>query len=138
MGDGVRVSHLLDTCALLDLVAGRWNDPDGIKTLESAAKPAVLSLSGWEIARKFRLGKLTLPCKADELEGFLDAVFTHYQLSWVSVTAEIALRAEKLPMHHKDPVDRMILSFAQVHKVPVVTSDRVFDQYDVQILRHRN
>lgn len=133
----MRVSHILDTCALLDLVSGRWNNPIAVKEMETAVHPVVLSLSGWEIARKFQLGKLHLPCEPNGLSEFLDDVMNQYQLSWAVVNEKVALGAETLPLHHKDPVDRMILSFAVLHQIPLVSSDRIFEMYGITLLNHR-
>lgn len=133
----MRASHLLDTCALLDLISGRWNHPEALQELQKAKAPVVLSLSAWEIARKIRLGKLTLPCGQEDLLQFLQQVLDHFQLSWLPVNEEIALRAESFPMHHKDPVDRMILAGAASFQIPVFTSDRQFGDYEVAVIQHR-
>ncbi|MBI4650808.1 type II toxin-antitoxin system VapC family toxin [Candidatus Desantisbacteria bacterium] len=40
----------------------------------------------------------------------------------------------KLPNHHKDPFDRMLISQAQVENLTIITSDLLFTQYDAKIL----
>jgi PIN domain nuclease of toxin-antitoxin system len=45
-----------------------------------------------------------------------------------------AIRATELPSIHADPVDRMVIAAAQLQSLTVVTSDRVFDRYDVETI----
>lgn len=40
-----------------------------------------------------------------------------------------ALRLYGLPLHHKDPFDRMLISVALVEGTPIMTSDREFEKY---------
>ncbi len=133
----MRVTHVLDTCALVDLVAGRWQNQSAIQELENATHPVVHSLSAWEIARKLRIGKLSLPCETETLSEFLTEVMTHFQLTWYSLDAQNACHAESLPMHHKDPVDRMILSLSISKSIPLFSSDRQFELYDCEWIKHR-
>lgn len=133
----MRVSHVLDTCALLDLLADKWTNSVAVQELEKASHPVVLTLSAWEIARKLRIGKLSLPCDSEHLFSFLDKVMKHYQLGWFPLHANVACEAERLPMHHKDPVDRMILALSLGEKVPIFTSDRQFEEYGVPIVNQR-
>ena len=44
------------------------------------------------------------------------------------------LRVSALPSHHRDPFDRMLVAQAQIEGLPILTSDAVFRQYDVDIL----
>jgi len=50
------------------------------------------------------------------------------------LTSDDAIRAARLPMHHRDPFDRMILAQALRLDAVVVSRDRVFDAYDVPVL----
>lgn len=85
--------------------------------------------SSWEIAIKHSLGKLPLP----EPPGTY--VPSRMELSGVTglpVEHAHALRVSSLPMHHRDPFDRLIIAQAQTEDVPVLTADDAFDAYDVQ------
>lgn len=81
----------------------------------------------WELAIKASIGKLPLP---DDLEimvtsqGFavLSIAFTHLH------------RFRALPLHHRDPFDRMIIAQALSEGIPVATADRRFAAYGVQIV----
>ncbi|MGV2828128.1 PIN domain-containing protein [Myxosarcina sp. GI1(2024)] len=48
-------------------------------------------------------------------------------------TKHIAVVAD-LPLHHRDPFDRLIITQAKVEQIPVVGSDKAFDSYSVQTL----
>ena len=130
-------SHLLDTCALLDLAAGRWTDQSARADLRDADHPVVLSVSVWEIARKLRLGKLTLPCRQDGVLEFVQAVCARHTLHLAPVTPEICHAAELLPPHHEDPFDRMIIAAALLARAPVFTTDPKFAAYAASVVRHR-
>lgn len=137
MGRRMRPTHVLDTCAFLDLARERWTSKPVIREFLDSAAPVVLSVSVWEIARKAALGKLDLPCAREEILVFCREVCTKFLLTIDPVTAETCHFAECLPLHHRDPFDRMILAHAERAGCPVITSDRQFDLYDVQVRWHR-
>jgi PIN domain nuclease of toxin-antitoxin system len=45
-----------------------------------------------------------------------------------------AIKAAALPLHHRDPFDRMLIAQAQVENMMLVSADRMFQQYDVLVL----
>jgi PIN domain nuclease of toxin-antitoxin system len=45
------------------------------------------------------------------------------------------LRVAELPMHHRDPFDRLLVAQAQIEKLVLVTVDPQFESYDVEIRR---
>ena len=46
-----------------------------------------------------------------------------------------ALTVVSLPMHHRDPFDRLLIAQARVERVPIVSADPVFARYDVELIR---
>jgi PIN domain nuclease of toxin-antitoxin system len=128
------ISHVLDTCALLDLAAGRWTSRPARRALTEAADPVILSLTVWEIARKLRLGKLQLPCAQAEVLEFVEAVCARHRLRVVPAAQDICHAAELLPPHHEDPFDRMIIALARQHGCPVFTTDARFALYPVEVI----
>ena len=44
------------------------------------------------------------------------------------------LQVAKLPWHHRDPFDRLLIAQAQVEGIPILSADRQFAAYDVQLL----
>lgn len=130
-------SHVLDTCAVLDLAVGRWTDAAALGELRSASHPVVLSVSVCEIARKLRLGKLSLPCDQRGVLGFVRTICQRHELHLVPLTPEICHEAELLPPHHEDPFDRMIISAALIARAPVFTTDPKFALYAASVIRYR-
>lgn len=129
------ITHVLDTCALLDLAAWRWSELEARCELKTARRPVVLAGSVWEIARKLRVGKLTLPCSQDGVLDFVEQVCARYRLFLVALTADVCHAAELLPPHHEDLFDRMILALAIKDSATVFTADRRFEQYPIRVHR---
>lgn len=130
-------THVLDTCAVLDLAAARWTIPTVREALIDSRDPVVLSVTVWEIARKLRVGKLKLPCAQNGVLRFVFEVCDRYRLRLVPLTAEVCEQAELLPPHHDDPFDRMILALAIADAAPVFTVDPRFRDYDADVVRYR-
>jgi PIN domain nuclease of toxin-antitoxin system len=131
------ISHVLDTCAVLDLAAGRWTDKTARRELASALDPVILTVSVWEIARKLRLGKLRLPCEVDGVLSFMEELCERHQLRIVPLSAETCQEAECLPANHEDPFDRMIIAFAAQGSCPIFTTDKRFSAYSVVVMPQR-
>ena len=87
----------------------------------------VSAASAWEAAIKVSLGRLELP---DTVEA--GAVASGFEK--LLITFSHAERAAGLPLHHRDPFDRMLVAQAQAEGLTLVTHDRVLEQYDVEIL----
>lgn len=93
----------------------------------------VLSVASlWEIAIKIGLGKLTLPGRPGT---YLPPLFERSGVSVLPIQAEHALAVADLPLHHRDPFDRLLVAVAKVERLPILTADRTFEDYDVEILR---
>ena len=101
-----------------------------VELLADRANTLLLSAaSSWEIAIKYRLGKLPLP------ESPADYVPERMRLSGVTalpIEQAHALRVADLPEHHGDPFDRLIIAQAQLLNVPIVTADDQFVAYEVE------
>lgn len=83
--------------------------------------------SAWEVAIKRSLGRLDLP---DTMEaGVIASGFEKLLISFSH-----AERAAALPLHHRDPFDRMLVAQAQGEGLTLVTRDRRLEPYDVEIL----
>lgn len=120
---------LLDTQALL-----LWTtDPGRLSSrvqrlLEDRRTRAVISAASvWELAIKQARGKLRLP------EAYFDALLGS-DVQRLAITERHALSAARLPRHHADPFDRMLVAQAQAEGVPLVGSDVEFAAYDVEVI----
>jgi PIN domain nuclease of toxin-antitoxin system len=90
--------------------------------------PIVSAASAWEIGTKVRIGKLPSAVNlAANFEGYLE----REGLELLSISPDHAIRAGLLAGLHKDPFDRMLIAQAQAEGIPVITNDRVFDDYGV-------
>ena len=87
--------------------------------------------SGWEIAIKMQLGKLRV---ADDLERFIAEQLSLNQIVTLPITMHHALHVHNLPLHHRDPFDRMIITQSQLEKMPVLTADSIFARYNVKTI----
>ncbi len=81
-------------------------------------------LSGFEISVKHRKGKLELPLPPRE---WLAQAFAAYSLRELPITLQIAALAPEVAVAHGDPCDRIIVATAQLHRIPVMTSDPLID-----------
>ena len=124
---------LIDTHILLWFVN---NDPKlnpKTKTLlQSDIDVAVSIASLWEIAIKVNIGKLTLP---EPVEVLYSQQLQLNQISILPITVEHLKVVSALPFHHNDPFDRLIISQALVEKLGLVSVDKIFDQYDINLIR---
>lgn len=91
----------------------------------------VSAVTGWEVAIKQALGKLTLPSPAEQ---WVPEVLQACAFGTAPVDMAAALRLRALPPHHRDPFDRMLIAQALESGLTVVTHDRVFEAYGVSVL----
>ena len=91
----------------------------------------VSSASGWEIAIKYRLGKLP---HGGEAAKNLPSLLRRSHMTVLPITMEHALAAGALSGPHRDPFDRMLIAQGQIEGLPIVTSDPAFKQYPVKLV----
>ena len=87
--------------------------------------------SGWEIAIKVRLGRLQLPY---EPERFILEQLATNAIQSLPIKMSHALHTYSLPIHHRDPFDRIIIAQAQLEGLPILTSDPQIAKYKVEII----
>jgi PIN domain nuclease of toxin-antitoxin system len=125
---------LLDTCALLWLVGDPAQLSEAAQTALASGQTTlcVSAISAFEIAVKHRKGKLVLPLPP---RSWLHRAIADYDLVELPITSEIAAMAPEVAVSHADPCDRMIIATALLHRLPIVTSDRLIaDCTDVNVL----
>jgi PIN domain nuclease of toxin-antitoxin system len=123
------VRLLLDSHVLLWWLGG---DPSLARTAQDAiADPenavAVSAASAWEIEIKRMSGKLEAP------EDLGDRL-AEERFSALPITAAHAIAAARLPAHHRDPFDRMLIAQAQLEGLTILTRDPRFEPYAVATL----
>jgi PIN domain nuclease of toxin-antitoxin system len=119
------VRLLLDTHVVL------W-ELGGTRTVGPRAREAILQsdelafsvVSFAEIGVKASIGKLTVPADLHErlLRGGLQIL---------TLAPDHALGVAELPLHHRDPFDRLLIAQARSERMTVLTGDPRFEEYDV-------
>lgn len=122
---------LLDTCTFLWWISAEEKIPATIlRELEDEENVVLLSVSSaWEIAIKSKLGRLSLPAPA---LAFVQEASELYRLTILPVELEDAVRAGELPLHHKDPFDRLLIAQAMLRDIELVSPDGAFRPYGVR------
>ncbi|WP_202925195.1 type II toxin-antitoxin system VapC family toxin [Myxacorys almedinensis] len=83
--------------------------------------------SVWEMGIKVAIGKLPLP---EPIDSYISSRMVRLGARSLEITATHALRAAALPLHHRDPFDRMLIAQAQLEGITLVSADAMFRQYD--------
>nr|WP_294554154.1 type II toxin-antitoxin system VapC family toxin [uncultured Rhodopila sp.] len=110
------------------------SDPSKLdqRTAAAVASPAnqvlVSVASAWEIAIKHALGRLTFP-----LDRF-EEVLQRMGFDLLPIGLAHAIAAGRLPRHHDDPFDRLLIAQAQTKGMTLVSTDRAIARYDVPLL----
>lgn len=102
------------------------------RLLEDPATGIVVSAaSAWEIATKFRLGKL--PGAAAIVADYAAAI-RGMQAQRLAIRDNHALRAGSLRQAHRDPFDRLLVAQAEIEELVLVSKDRALRQFGVTLL----
>ncbi|MGH9511952.1 MAG: type II toxin-antitoxin system VapC family toxin [Terriglobales bacterium] len=123
-------SLLLDTHALLWWFTDDRAIPESARKLIANKSNTVIvsAASGWEIATKIRLGKLTSAVSI--VEDFC-AYLANERFVELAITVRHGIRAGSLPGPHRDPFDRMLIAQALEENLGIVSNERIFEQYGV-------
>ena len=95
-------------------------DPNNIISISPA--------SYWEIAIKVRTGKYTLP---GPYEDFMRRQMLRNKIDVLHITVSHTAVVATLPLHHRDPFDRLLIAQSLAEQVPLVSVDALFDRYGV-------
>lgn len=124
---------LLDTHVAVWATTTPERIPDHIRELiESGEHDVAVSAAAiWELAIKHALGRWDAP----PLSGYQAiAEFQDAEFSLLDVTARHAAFVERLPRHHADPFDRLMLAQSIMEGMRLVTHDRHLSRYDAALL----
>jgi PIN domain nuclease of toxin-antitoxin system len=124
---------LLDTCTFLWLAEG---DP----ALSHRAREAIVDptnevylspTSVWEIVIKHALGRLVLNVPADR---YVPEQRELHRVDTLPVTETAALQLARLPLHHRDPFDRLLVAQAVAEGCTIATPDPLIRRYPVSTI----
>lgn len=124
---------------LLDSHAFVWmrEEPHklSVKVASEILNPAnqifLSAVAVWELQIKIKLGKFSF---SDTLENVITEERSRNNLQILPVQLAHALYLDNLPLYHKDPFDRLLISQAIVENMTVVSADANFANYQVNLL----
>ena len=100
--------------------------------ISNADNDCFLSVAScWEMAIKSSLGKLSL---SKPVDNFVLDQITENGFLMLNIELRHAAKVESLPFHHRDPFDRLLIGQAISDKLILVTADRMFSHYGVQLI----
>lgn len=103
--------------------------PKARRTIAGASEAFLSVASCWEMAIKVSIGKLGLPKR---VEYFVPEHLAANNLGLLHVELGHVARVETLPLHHRDPFDRLLVAQALNDDLAVVSRDAVFRQYGLR------
>jgi PIN domain nuclease of toxin-antitoxin system len=124
---------LLDTHAFLWFITA---DPKLSATAEQVIRdpantPLLSIASAWEIAIKVNQGRLPIPQPFDR---FIAQQLEINRVGILPIELQHTYEIARMPLHHRDPFDRLLISQAISEGIPLVSTDSAFDAYPVQRL----
>jgi PIN domain nuclease of toxin-antitoxin system len=122
---------LIDTHVLLWGIQDPAKVSIKVRTLLPAAEVWISVASLWEIIAKVQIGKLVLPTPVG------DYLAEKLKMNGVSVLAlnfDHVRRLEEIPLHHRDPFDRILIAQSMEEKLPLVSADPHFEKYPIQLI----
>jgi PIN domain nuclease of toxin-antitoxin system len=124
------MAFLLDTHTFLWFISDDKQLPLSIKNkIKDIHQPCFISVASfWEITIKKQIGKLTLTISLEELYSYAD----RNQIEIVPINQHHLLTLSKLPSHHNDPFDRLIISQAISEDLILITRDKGLKKYKVR------
>jgi PIN domain nuclease of toxin-antitoxin system len=123
---------ILDTHAFLWALAGDARMSRHARDVFAGSTDLFLSLASvWKILIKVQSGKLNLPQPAGP---YVLSRLADNRIKTLPISIDHLLAFERLPMHHRDPFDRMLIAQSMEEDWPIITADPKFKQYPVQVI----
>lgn len=124
---------LLDTHCWIWMTASpeRFSHPVLEMLTDSGNRLFFSAVSAWELAIKFQLGKLRLPMP---LEEWVPSRMKATGVESLQIAHVHGLLAGRLPPHHRDPFDRLLIAQARIERLPLLTADGKIRQYDIKVI----
>ena len=126
----MRPAFLLDTSIIIWALENPLKLPNKVKNILTDQENFVVYASVvnlWEITIKTSIKKIQLSIEIPQLIRLIPFNFLPITEKYFEILA-------KLPYHHKDPFDRMLISQAIVENLTIITSDKKFKKYNVPLL----
>jgi PIN domain nuclease of toxin-antitoxin system len=125
------MKQLIDTHTLLWFTIGNPRISDNLR-LQIENNDNLLSIASvWEMAIKHSIGKLNLEMSFDD---FVEQQIIGNGITLKKINQQHISVIAQLPLHHRDPFDRMLIAQAMVENMPIISADTIFDAYPIQRL----
>jgi PIN domain nuclease of toxin-antitoxin system len=123
-------SLLLYTHAFIWYSEDDSKSPELIKIEIETAERVYISIANiWEIAIKLSIGKLSLRSKYESIESSLEPA----GIDLLPISFADTVRVMNLPLHHRDPFDRILIAQAINNSLTLVSCDAAFTAYPIQL-----
>jgi PIN domain nuclease of toxin-antitoxin system len=123
---------LLDTHTFLWAIAQEGKLSRRAQQVYTGSNDLWLSVASvWEILIKVQTGRLLLPQPSGP---YLVKKLIKDKIEVLPVTLDHVLQVESLPLHHRDPFDRLLIAQSIEEGWPIVTADPLFERYPVDVI----
>jgi PIN domain nuclease of toxin-antitoxin system len=122
---------LLDTHAFLWFIGGDGSLSERARSLiQEADNEVLISIATlWEISIKTSLNKLEL---VEAFDVLIPRELADNEFTQLPVTLNHIVQLGRLPFHHRDPFDRLLIAQSLYENVPLVSKDSAFDRYGIE------
>jgi len=122
---------LLDTHAFIWAITDERRLSPRARSLIASSELWWSVVSLWEAIQKAQVGKLSLQLPAGP---FLTGELSSNHVRLLPVSLSHVLRVEELPLHHRDPFDRLLIAQSIEEGWPIITADPWFTRYPVDVI----
>lgn len=123
---------MIDTHTIIWFIEGNKALSEQAKTIltdySNFCEVSILSL--WKISIKFNIGKLKTE---HNLQEFIELTEKFWRIN-NNITKKSIITYQNLPLYHRDPFDRMLISQAKTENLTIITKDENFKKYDIEIV----
>jgi PIN domain nuclease of toxin-antitoxin system len=124
--------YIIDTQAFIWYALGdKQLSKTAIDIIESDALCYISIASVWEMAIKNSIGKLIFHVPFEDLIR-KQLELNNYEILPIELTHVFQLSA--LPLHHKDPFDRILIAQALSENIPIISIDEYFQNYPIEVI----
>lgn len=123
--------QILDTHILIWFVSGDPRISASMRSQIENNDNLVSIASIWEMAIKHSIGKLNFQSSFNE---FVEQQIIMNGIELLPIRIDHIAVISSLPLHHRDPFDRLLIAQSIVENIPLLSADQIFDAYPIQPL----
>ena len=125
------MKQLLDTHTFIWFVMGNPRISTEVRTQIENNENLLSTASVWEMAINYSSGKLSFGLP---FEVFIEQQISNNGIDLLEIRTTHIKVVATLPLHHRDPFDRLLIAQAMVEQIPILSADSAFDAYSIQRL----